>query len=64
MKPISTDLAYRLRYERGLYLQEDREYENERIKEIAIKQNKLIKEFNELDVLLKEIYMNEQDLNI
>ena len=52
---ISTDLAYRIRFLRGLFLQ-DGEYEDERIKELVptyIEAEKLVKE---ADDKLYQIY--------
>ena len=46
---ITADIAYNLRFERGLSLPVDREYDNPRIKEIAIEQATLLKRLSELD---------------
>jgi len=51
---ISTELAYRLRFHRGLKLPLDAHYEIDRLREIAIEQSDL---FDRLDILDNEILM-------
>jgi len=54
---ISTHIACNMRLH-GLYLPTNRYYENERILEIAIRQEKLIEEFNILDEELLKLDEN------
>lgn len=53
--PIPTELAWRLRAERGLLLPIDREYEVPRVKEIALRQAVLHAELDKLDLELRDL---------
>ena len=55
LPPISTDLAYRLRFSRGYPLNAKRPYEDERVKQIAIKQEKLWEEYHKLSKEMQEL---------
>lgn len=55
MKKITTELAYRLRRERGLELPTDREYEDPRVEQIAKRQAVLSAELRDLDQELRLI---------
>lgn len=49
---IPNEIAYHIRFERCLLLPTDQEYDNPRIKQIAIEQKSLIERIAELDVEL------------
>lgn len=55
---IDTKTAYRLR-QRGLRLNPDSDYENPRLKEIAIEMDVLIRCLEELDMELERLNKNE-----
>ena len=53
---ITTKLAFNIRFERGLQLPVNREYEDPRVKEIAIEQEKLLNRMSDLDIELAALY--------
>jgi hypothetical protein len=56
---IDTKAAYRLR-QRGLRLNPDSDYENPRLKEIAIEMDLMIRRLKELDMELEGLNENER----
>lgn len=54
-RKISTEVAYRLRFERGLFLPTDREYEVEELATIAKRQQELMDEMIKLDERILEL---------
>lgn len=54
-RPISTEVAYCLRFERGLLLPTDREYEVEELATIAKRQQELMDEMAKLDKRILEL---------
>ena len=56
---ISTEMAYNLRYNRGLILPGKQEYENPRMKEIAVLQEFLWNHLNHLDKEIQDLYYEE-----
>ena len=55
---ITSELAYRLRFTRGLKLPLDVNYENDRLREIAIEQRDLFERLDKLDNEILMIYEN------
>ena len=55
---ITNELAYRLRFTRGLQLPIDVNYENDRLREIAIEQSDLFERLDKLDNEILMIYEN------
>jgi len=54
-KPITAKEARNIRVNTGCLLPVNTQYENERVLEIAIEQQKLMKKMNELDIELKHL---------
>lgn len=59
-KTLSVEMAYRLRFERGLQLPVNCNFEHLGLGDIAREQRKLFQEIQELDELLKEMYLMHQ----
>lgn len=60
MKKISKETAFSIRFDRRLRLPvEDREYEDEEIKQIAIRQKELMDEHEKLDKQLWKIFIKD-----
>jgi hypothetical protein len=55
---ITTDVAYRMRFRRGLELpsMDDDHYEDDRVRRIAVRQAELNDELDDLDDQLRQIY--------
>jgi hypothetical protein len=53
---ISIETAYDIRFERGLLLPINKEYVNKRLLEIAMRQEKLMSEMDELDEEIIKMY--------
>lgn len=58
---ITPDIAYRLRFERGLKLSPSAEYTVPRLKEIAIEWESLWEKLEALDTEIAEIYNNTKE---
>lgn len=61
---MKIDTAYRIRYERGCMLPISDKYEDPRVALIAIKQQSLMNELNELDEQLKRLYEESRKVNV
>ena len=55
---ITTELAYSIRFESGLQLPINKQYDSDRLKEIAIEQHDLIERLNTLDNEISTLYNN------
>jgi hypothetical protein len=58
---ITPDLAYRIRFERGLALSPNAEFSIPRLKEIAVEWDLLWKKIKSLDNEIEKIYIKDEE---